>query len=339
MAGNVDRVNRAALWVMLMLSIVSSWYPFALDLPRRVVNSAAQRPDGAWELDGDSRLMSPAPAAATALFSGQQFSTTVVALPAVPNQVGPARLVSIGRSPYDPGLMIGIDHNDVVLYLRCGGAASDVEAVWRTPLEGGQRVAVNLWIDRSDDETVVSMQVNDQQRVRLDNRCPAGTSPGLPESTAPWALGNVYSGHRPFVGRVVKLEMAQSGRSIDLLRAVPWQAPSAFWVLPERLYQPSSGISNELLAALWHFASFALLGYCLAGVGHRFGTTQLLAAIVVFAAILNGGKVLIAERHPAAIDLALNVAGAVIFLYMRRRFTDTDGFMSRQTEPGCSAPH
>ncbi len=236
--------------------------------------------------------------------------------------------------------MIGIDHGNVVLYLPCDGAAPDLDVRLRIPfnVERGVAVSVSLWIDRSDAGTVVSMQVNDQQRMELDNHCPSGASPGFPKATVPWALGNVASGHRPFIGRIDKLEMAQDGRSIDLLRAVAWQAPSTFWILPERYYERSNNTTEELVAALWHFASFAVMGYLLAGIAHHRRTPQLVAAMLVFAAILNSGKVLIASRHPAAIDLMLNVAGAVSSLYLRRRFMDANGFVARQSEPGHSAP-
>jgi hypothetical protein len=325
---------------MVVLSIVTSWYPFALDLPRRVVNSAVQRPDGAWDVDTNSRLISHAPDSVAAMLSAKRFSMTVEAMPTVADQTGPARLVSIGRSPYDPALMIGIDHDSVVLYLPCDGAAPDLDVDWQVPFnsERGGAVSVSLWFDRSNTGPVVSMQVNDQKRMQLDNHCPPGASPGLPKATLPWALGNVASGHRPFVGRIGKLEMTQDGRNVDLLRAMPWHAPSTFWMLPERFFERSNNTTEELVAALWHFASFAVMGYLLAGIARQRRTSQLAAALLVFAAILNGGKVLIASRHPAAIDLVLNVAGAMSLLYLRRRFMDADGSVAHQSEPGHSAP-
>jgi hypothetical protein len=333
-----NRLNIAALWAMMMITVVSSWYPFTLDLPKRVVNSAVQHNSGAWDLDGNSRVISASPPAmASALLSGGRFNITVEAIAAVADQTGPARLMSIGSTPYDPALMIGIDRNDVVLYVPCDGAASNVDADWRIPFGGDSRLVASLWIDKGGDGTVVSVQVNNQPRVRLDNRCPAGTSPTLPETKAPWALGNVASGHRPFIGRIVKLEMSQDGRSIDLLRAVTWQAPVVFWLLPERLFQPSNGFSGDVLAALWHAVSFALLGYFLADASRHWRTPQLLAFIVIFALILNGGKALVAGRHPAVIDLLLNVAAAVTFLYGRRHFTNED-CVAHRTESGRSAP-
>jgi VanZ family protein len=316
-----DRLNIAALWTMMMLTVVSSWYPFTLDLPKRVVNTAVQHPGGAWDLDGNSRVISPGLRTNAAEFmSGGRFSMTVQAMAAAPDQTGPARLISVGHNPYQPALMIGIDRKDVVLYLPCDGAASNVDAEWRISFDGGQDLMVRLWIDTAEIGTVVSIQINNQPRLRLDNSCPAGTSPRLPEATAPWALGNVASGHRPFVGRIDKLELSQDRRRIDLLRAEPWQAPSTFWIFPERLYEPSNNTSEELVPALWHLASFAMLGYLAAASGRRRKTVQLFAATFVFAMILIAGKVFVAGRHPDMLDLFLNAAGAAVGTYGYLRY-------------------
>lgn len=339
MLDTTGRLNIAALWAVMVLTVVSSWYPFTLDLPRRVVNSAVQHPSGVWDLDGDSRVVSATPpATVSAVLSGGRFNMTVEVIAAAAEQTGPARLMSIGRTPYDPALMIGIDRKDVVLYLPCDGEASNVDAVWRIPFDGESRLVARLSIDKGSDATVVSMQVNNQPRMRLDNHCPAGAFPTLPQTKAQWALGNVASGQRPFIGRIVKLEMSQDERSIDLLRALTWQVPVVFWLLPERLLQPSSGFGDDVLAALWHTASFALLGYFLAGASRHRSTAQLLALIVVFALILNGGKALVAGRHPAVIDLLLNVAGAVTFLYGRRHFAKANRCAVDGTESRRSAP-
>ena len=138
--------------------------------------------------------------------------------------------------------------------------------------------------------------------------------------TEPWALGNVYSGHRPFAGRILKLELAMGERRIDLLREVPWQAPEVFWTWPERLYERPTHRGTELVAAGWHFASFAFLGYLAAASGGRRRAVHLFAATFVFALILIGGKVFVAGRHPDMLDLLLNTAGAVVGIYGFKRY-------------------
>ena len=41
---------------------------------------------------------------------------------------------------------------------------------------------------------------------------------------------------------------------------------------------------------------------------------------VAFSAILTGGKLLIASRHPSFMDVVVNLLGAAVGLYMHQRF-------------------
>jgi VanZ family protein len=316
--GYSDRVNRAAFWAMFMLSIVSAWYPFTLDLPECVRNTAVQLPDGTWDLDGRSRVVARFHESAVAPVTQRRFSITVQARPAIGEQSGPARLLSIGRDPYGPGFMVGVDHQDIVLYLPCHGAASNADAAWRFPIPKAQDIAVTLWFGDGA-AGAPSIQVGDGPRVILDNRCQTGSSAGIPDLAQPWALGNVYSGHRPFTGRILKLEMAVGDRRIDLLRDASWQAPEVYWHWPERLYQGPSTVGDELIAASWHFVSFAMVAWFAASYGGRHTVPHQFTAMLAFAAVLTAGKVLVANRHPSVIDLLVNLAGAATGLYAYNR--------------------
>jgi hypothetical protein len=317
-----DRLHVAALLVVLVSIVVSTWFPFELDLPRRVQNTAVQRADGAWEIDRHSRIVSHGPISTAMSPGATRLGLSIEAIATSSGQVGPARLLSAGRHPYEAGFMVGIDRNHLIVYLHCAGGADNVDAAWTVPLEG-QRLAVQLWIDLGRSDGVVSMQVNDQPTIDMASRCPAGTVPALPDVNAPWALGNVYSGHRPFVGRIDKLEAEVDGRKHDLLRATAWEVPATFWLWPERFYQPANDISTEILSAVWHLASFAILGCLMGRVSRRVPTRQLVMAAFLFAVVLNGGKGLIAGRHPSAIDLLLNLVGVFTCLQLRRRSAGT----------------
>lgn len=293
------RLHLAVLWAVLLINIVSYWYPFALDLPRWVANTAQRQPDGTWDLDGDSLVTGYAPDSAAATMASERFRLAVEAKPALPNQHGPARLFAIGRTPYDPSFMMGIEGDKVVLRLPCGVAVSDIDAESRIPMQGKQDIAVTVWFHALATGFGSFIQVANDPPVQLENHCPGGALPQLPDAKASWTLGNVKSGHRPFVGRIVKLELAGDGHPIDLLRDTPWQVPATFWIWPERLYQPTG---DSFLAALWHFGGFFPLGYLAGFFGQIYGPPRVLTSILAFATALNGGKLLIAGRHPSIID-------------------------------------
>jgi hypothetical protein len=183
-------------------------------------------------------------------------------------------------------------------------------------------VALTLWFEGST--AVPSIQVGGGPRVPLDNRCPGGSSPGVPYAAVPWALGNIASGHRPFVGRILRLEMVYGDRRIDLLREVPWQVPEVFWIWPERLFEPRTFGLTEVVAATWHILSFILLGYLAVASGERRSAVRNFVAVLFFAFVLTSGKIFVSGRHPDMIDLILNAAGTALGIRTGKRYSSAD---------------
>jgi hypothetical protein len=306
------------LALLVVLVTASSWYPFTLDLPRRVANTARQLADGAWDLDGHSLVVLRNPERMAASLARQQFKISIEAEPAPAEQWGPARLFSIGRHPHTPALMIGIDRREVVLYLPCGGGKVQEDAVWRFAMPAANHVSVSIWLHARRD-AVPTVQVGTQQMVNLENRCPRGLAPAVPDATQPWALGNVYSGHRPFSGRISKLELDDGVRRIDLLREADWAVPLRYWIWPERLYEPSNALGSEILPTAWHLSSFALLGYFLAAVTRRRQDLRSILTLLAFAAVITAGKLFVQGRHPALADVAVHLIGAIVGLLAHER--------------------
>lgn len=332
------RLRLIALAVVLVVNVISSWYPFVLELPQRVTNTAQRQPDGTWDLDGNSRVTGHAPESVAAAMARSQFRLTVEARPALPDQTGPARLFAIGHSPYDASLMIGIERDEVVLRLPCSAASAESDAEWRMPMPGWREVAVSVWFDPSAAGLTPTIQVGTGPRVQLKSNCPKGTTPRLPDVEASWTLGNVYTGHRPFVGRIVKLELAVAGtgQPADLLDDARWQAPATFWMWPERVHQHAG--NDNILAAAWHFVGFVPLGY-LAGMAIPYlGYPRVLASALAFSVVLNGGKLLIAGRHASLVDLLVNLAGILVGLVTYQvRETRSAGRVKSQF--GGTPPH
>jgi VanZ family protein len=296
------------LAVVLVVNVASSWYPFALELPERITNTARRQPDGSWDLDSRSRVTAYAPDIAPSVMATGQFRLTLEARLALPHQSGPARLFATGYSPYDASFMAGIDDKEFVLRLPCSGAAAGIDAEWRVPIPDRQGIAISVLFSSPAEGLSPTLQVVDEPMVHIKKACPEGTSPQLPDAVARWTLGNVNSGHRPFAGRIVRLELDGPGQYVDLLRDIQWQAPARFWLWPERVYQPAD---KNILQSIWHFVSFVPLG-CLAGVAiPSMGYPRVLIGILAFSTVVNGGKLLFAGRHASLLDVLLNMAGAV----------------------------
>ena len=302
------RVRWTGLWIVTLLHIVVYWYPLSLDLPRRLDNTAVRLANGAWDLDDTSRVTIRLPEALPDMLPDGAYTITVEARPARSGQGGPARLVSVGSDPYHASFMIGLDYGEVVVRLPCDEGSGDAE--WRVASGSGTDLYIKLWLNGNESASRPMLKVNGRTPLELQDQC-GGDQQAVPAILkGPWTLGNVKSGHRPFSGRIMRLELAGGDRRIDLLREATFETPTPFWIWPERLYQPETGKEQETFATLWHFLGFLALGYLLASgpAPPAAGRAMLIAAAL--SAILFAGKVFIAARHPSIADLLVNLGGA-----------------------------
>jgi VanZ family protein len=213
--------------------------------------------------------------------------------------------------------MLGVDQSVLVIRMPC--LAEDQDAEWRIALDAEPSTAVRISLGQAGAGTRPGLRIGQREPVILEPRCPDGERfpPFGPESL--WTLGNVASGHRPFVGRIERVDVTVAGQTIDLLRDRPLAIPPSYWMLPERLYQPAGDGVTEDLAAVWHVAGFLLLG-CILVSGPRPRTSQAAIALTcLFSLILNSGKLAIVGRHVATPDILLNVVGAALGILVCRR--------------------
>ena len=291
------------------------WYPFTLDPPKRVDNTARRLADGTWEIDVESRVTIHLPD----IQPDGAYSIFVKALPAHADQFGPARLVSVGSNPYEPSLMLGLDHADIVVRLPCADGENDAE--WRVPRGDLEELAVTLWPLGNGSVSQPLLTVNDRAPLELQYRCPINRHVLSSLVSRPWTLGNVQSGHRPFVGRITDLEFAAGERQLDLLRESMVETPPSYWIWPERLYQPdATREQGHWVVVLWHFLGVLVLA-CLIETGQAPSTAgRTMFVATAFSATLFAGKFLIMGRHPSIADLMLNVGGAATGILLCRRF-------------------
>jgi VanZ family protein len=298
-----------------LLHVGLYWYPFTLDPPRRVDNTARRLADGAWELDAASRV--------TIHLRGAQpdsaYSIAVKVRPAHVDQTGPARLVSVGSNPYEPSLMLGLDHADVVVRLPCADGENDAE--WRVPRGDSEELTVTFWPLGDGTVSQPLLAVDGRAQMELQYRCPIDLRILTSLVHRPWTLGNVRSGHRPFVGRVTGLEFAAGEQRLDLLRDSMVETPASYWIWPERLFQPDAiQEPGDWVAVLWHFLGFLVIA-CLLESGKAPSTAgRTMLAATAFSATLFAGKLVIVGRHPSISDVMLNLGGAATGILLYRRF-------------------
>jgi VanZ family protein len=157
--------------------------------------------------------------------------------------------------------------------------------------------------------------------MELQYRCPIDLRILTSLVHRPWTLGNVRSGHRPFVGRVTGLEFAAGEQRLDLLRDSMVETPASYWIWPERLFQPDAiQEPGDWVAVLWHFLGFLVIA-CLLESGKAPSTAgRTMLAATAFSATLFAGKLVIVGRHPSISDVMLNLGGAATGILLYRRF-------------------
>jgi hypothetical protein len=246
------------------------------------------------------------------------YSISVAARPAHADQTGPARLVSVGSNPYEPSMMIGMNRADVVVRLPCADGENDAE--WRVPSGDSPELSVTFWPLGDGAVTRPRLAVNERAPVDLQDQCPMDRRALESLLTRPWTLGNVRSGHRPFVGQITRLDLTAGHQRIDLLRESTIETPASYWLWPERLYQPDAiQEPGHWVVALWHFLGFLVLAVLLEAGRARSTARRTMLVATAISATLLAGKFLIIGRHPAITDLVLNVGGAATGTLLCRR--------------------
>jgi hypothetical protein len=301
-----------AACVVAGLCAVEAWYPFKADPPRVVSNGAHRLLEGAIDFAGPSRVFSRN----AFLVQGAPDELVITAELARADQSGPARLIDVGSNPYAPGFIIGVVQDTLVVRLPCDGQG---ESEWQIPYTPGRQLSVSLLLHGLAPGRTASLRVNGEHQAELSNRCPQGRQLRWPDAQTPWTLGNVYSGHRPFVGRLLEVSVVRNTARVDALRDIAWEMPESFWFWPERLYEPFSLDEwGEVLVAAYHFAVFWVFGRLLRVARPRAGNIRLLLLAVALSCTVNAGKVLVAGRHPSVLDLVLNLLGAAAAIHAKR---------------------
>lgn len=291
---------------------VVSWYPFQLDVPRWASNGVTVLDDGTWRFTGPSLATTHAPPAW--LHAAKEAGELEVRLSARTGQVaqdGPARLLSLSEDTRDQNLMIGQSGTYLVVRVRTAGGERVRAAVADVFADEGWR-------------TIVVTIGDGTARIHVDGDVVAETTlRPFPH----WAddhrltLGNERAGgSRAWEGEIREASVRIDDRSVDLLTETDWDVPERVWYVPDRLRAAwARGLTDRPAVSLLHLAAAVAIGFVAIRAGRRPRIVVTATWWIVAVLVLNGGKVLVAERHPSLLTAALQVAGGLLGMWLAFR--------------------
>jgi hypothetical protein len=318
------RASRTPAYLAAALYVVGSWYPFLPDPPRYVVNDASVREDG-WHFEGQGILRTPGAARSLgAAIERRNLEIELTVAAGAPKQEGPASILTVSDGVGDENLVIGQRGVDLVMRIKLDRRGGRRYLDGRFPGAFSSGEDVSLILSVTDERIAATTQGFPGGSVDVD-----GTVLGAWDAEQRLTLGNHSSGARGWDGVISAARVTTDLGTTDLLSSTEMTAPNRYWVLPDRLTATRD-------RPRWREASLALLhvlvGAVMVALWASYPTRRLLPVVggwAVAAMVVNGGKVLIAGRHPSLTTTILQIAGgvcaAMCVAVARRRTGGTDG--------------
>lgn len=289
----------------MALLTVEALAPFRLDVPGWRANGANRTATG-LAFAGPNRASTPEPPEwLEDVRHGAPFEITLVAA-ASTFQPQVARILTVSGNYTTADLVVAQYQRDLLVRLRWSGS----------DLSGEPPLRVPAVFDQPTRRRVVVRRVGSTVDVAVDGAVRATLDVG-PDGLRQWrtdhrlALGDEHLGSRAWRGTLDEATVRVDDRRWDYLRE-GLRIPGHFWYLPERLRAWTGRFGPfELAVAGAHAVSFAVLGaIALAADPHRRRRRAILLVLAVDV-LLVAGKVLVATRHPTALDLVTQAAGGM----------------------------
>lgn len=309
--GKRRRLLRLLLLFVAGTNLAFALFPFRLDIPGDAQNGVRRDTDGSLRFSGvrnEATTRGP-PSWVAAVAAGSALALQLTVRPAEVDQFGPARIFTVSADYWHANLVVAQEGTDLVVRVRRehstrGGTppyvVRDVFAA-----DGWRDVQVDLARDR------LAVVVDGQQRLlaRLD-----GAVTGTWDPSYRLALGDEVIGGRAWRGQIRHATVVVDGARTDYVEPPQLDIPSRSSYLPGRLRErPPLKWPEDAAVAGLHMAGCVPLGLILAALlARRFGPLAWLSTCLLFVTVLQQGKVFVAGRHPATIDLAAYLTGCVV---------------------------
>lgn len=315
-------VCRAALLGMVLLLIVTAYYPFNWDPPRTVRNDVTRALDGSLRFGdmNDART----PGTPSWLPAVRTSGMVQVQLEFEPRSLREhASIMMLASDFWNTDFAIGQDHSNLLVWLRRPGSDSNGDP----PFVIGRAVQLRRWnhVGVVVQRNHVSVYVDG--RTRLTERLP-------PDSPGVWgpgqiALGGEVHGGGPWQGSIRHAEVRTSGQVIDYVRPGALSIPGSYLYLPDHIDPFAPTDMEDWLHALLHLLSFIPVGFLI--VLARKPPVRPVPATLIAAALavaLAAGKFLFYARHTSAADIITQAAGALLGALLAWRLARADAARS-----------
>ena len=304
---------RVALLAVVLLLIVSAYFPFAWDPPRTVHNDVTRSTNGTLRFgEMNNTRTSGVPAWLPAV---RRFGSIQIHLEFDPKSLQQeASIMMLASDFWHTDFAIVEDHSDLLVWVRRPGSdanGSPPFAVDRV-LRGQRWNNVDVILRRDEFRIYVG------GRIRLNEHLPADSSRSWGKGEV--ALGDEVHGGGPWQGEIRQADVRTPGYAVDYIRPGALSIPKSYLYLPDRIEPFSSTKPNEWLLAFVHLLSFIPVGFLIVWARRppvRLPFATLLGAGL--AVVLAAGKFLFHGRHTSMPDIPMQVAGAFFGAWLGSR--------------------
>ena len=314
--GDTTAVCLAALCGVVLLLIVTAYYPFRWDPPRVVRNDVTRGVAGALRFGEMNEARTPGTPGwlADARRSGD-LRIQVEVDPRPSQQQSPASIMMLASDFWHTDFAIGQNHSDVLVWLRRPGS----DANGNPPFAVSGALQPGRWnrVDVTLHGQSIGIDVNGTRR--LTHQLPADYLRDWGSGQV--ALGGEVHGGGSWQGRIRQAEVRTPSQAVDYTRAGALSIPAHYLYLPDHVAPfPPLG-RGDWVALPLHFLSFIPVGFLIVWARRppvRPVPATLLAA--VFAVVLAAGKFLFHGRHTEAADIVVQTAGALLGAFLAWRW-------------------
>ena len=304
----------AALLGVVVVLVLTAYYPFDWDPPRMLRNHVTRTAAGTLRFGEWSTATTAGtpPWLERARASGR-LEVDLEASSSVFDR-GPLAIMMLADDYWRADFVIGQDHDELLVWLRRAGSRGNGAPPFVVPgvFRPHRWVAVRLRVDGE------ALRVEVDGATRLAKPLPAGSLRRWPD--AHLALGHAIHRGGPWQGEVRRAVVRTQGQAVDYLRPGALVVPERYLYLDDHVLPFPPPTKAEWAILLLHLGSFVLVGFLV--VMARRPPVRVLPATLAatgLAVALTAGKFLFHGRHTAVADVAVQFAGALLGALLARR--------------------
>jgi VanZ family protein len=305
----------AALAGVVVLLVLTAYYPFDWDPPRMVRNHVTRTADGTLRFGapGTAATAGTPPWLEDARATGQLEADLEVSS-WVDARGGPVAIMMLADGYWDADFVVGQDRDMLLVWLRRTSTGGNGAPPLVVPgaFRPHRWVAVRLRIAPGE------VRVEVDGTTRLSAPLPQGSLRRWADQ--PFALGREVHRGGQWQGEVRRAEVRTRGRSVDYLRPGALEVPERFLYVGEHVVPFPPPTRTEWATVFLHLCSFVVVGLLLVLSRHP-PARPLPAALAAtgIALAIAAGKFLFHGRHTAVADLVVELAGALLGALLARR--------------------